>query len=74
MSPTPTQSDDLAKIGFEPDDVPVGSLYKMAIALTLSIVLSVVGTYFYFNYVVAQELAEKGYTTTDFVPESEYKR
>lgn len=74
VTPTESSPDDLAKIGFEPDDVPVAGLFKMAAALTVTIVIAVVGTYYYFDYTVANELAEKGYSTTDFVPADEHLR
>ncbi len=58
---TPAPDADLAAIGFEPDDIPTGFLFKIVAALTLAIVVMVTGTYFYFKHVVANELKDKGY-------------
>ena len=58
---TPAPDADIADIGFEPDDIPTGFLFKLVAALTVAIVLMVAGTYFYFKHTVANELAAKGY-------------
>lgn len=53
---------ELEKIGFEPDDIPIKMLVNIAIALTVSVVASVLFADFIFDSTVASELAEKGYT------------
>ena len=73
-APTEGSTDDLAKIGFEPDDVPVAALFKMSVGLTVVVVAMVVGTYFYFNHTVEAELLEKGYGSTEPVPAEQHKR
>ena len=70
--PTP-ESDDIAAIGFEPDDVPVDFLFKTVIALTIAVVLMVGFTYWYFKKTVAEELQAKGYEVTEMAPRGEFQ-
>ncbi|MCP4805425.1 MAG: hypothetical protein GY913_13745 [Proteobacteria bacterium] len=72
-TPETAETDDLAKIGFEPDDVPVDFLFKTTIALTVSVVLMVGFTYWYFKKTVAEELQAKGYDVTEQVPRGEFQ-
>lgn len=62
---TQADIDELAKIGVEPDDVPTKFLGYIAGGLTISVILMVGFSYWFFKHTVAQELAEKGYDVTE---------
>lgn len=46
----------------EPDDVPTGMLTRLAVAITIGIVVSVGFANWLFNTTLASELAAKGYS------------
>ena len=56
---------ELAKIGVEPDNVPTKFLTYVSLGLTVTVILMVGFTYWFFKHTVAQELAAKGYDVTE---------
>jgi len=60
---TDAEAEELSKIGFEPDNVPAKLLINVTIALTVSVIVSVVFSKWFFDNTVASELSAKGYTT-----------
>jgi hypothetical protein len=59
---------DSLTIKVEPDDVPTGMLTKLALAVTIVIVGSVVFMNVMFDKVLADELVAKGYSSEAAVP------
>jgi len=56
-------------VEYEPDDVPTGMLVKLAVAVTIAAVVSVIGGFQLFKFTLGQELADKGYEqTTGAIP------
>jgi hypothetical protein len=51
-------------VEYEPDDVPTGMLVKLAVAVTIAAVVSVIGGFQLFKFTLSQELAEKGHEQT----------
>lgn len=60
---TEAEAAELSKIGFEPDNVPAKLLVNVTLALTISVVLSVLFAKWFFDNSVSSELQAKGYTT-----------
>lgn len=53
-----------AEILVEPDDVPTGMLTRVAIALTVVVIVCIFGAVKLFDSTLADELKRKGYTET----------
>ena len=53
-----------AEILVEPDDVPTGMLTRVAIALTVVVVVCIFGAVQLFDSALAEELQRKGYSQT----------
>ena len=56
---TDAEAEELSKIGFEPDNVPAKLLINVTIALTVSVIVSVVFSKWFFDNTVASELSAK---------------
>lgn len=63
MSHTPPPSPH-AEILVEPDDVPTGMLTRVAVAVTVVVIICVFGAVKLFDSALADEMARKGYTQT----------
>lgn len=63
---SPESSHDVG-IKVEPDDVPTGMLTKLAVAVTIVVVISVVGVNMLFDKAVGDELNAKGYDSVEAV-------